>query len=81
MIQDLIKVENCVIVGIDHKYKKQVVKAYIVLKEQYKSSLLIKKDIKKYCEKNLVKYSWPYVYEYIDEIPMTLVGKVAYKKL
>lgn len=84
-VEEVIKkhhaIENCAIVGIPHKYKHQVVKAYIVLKEQYKNSLLIKKDIKKYCEKSLVRYSWPYEYEFIDALPTTLVGKVSYKDL
>ena len=84
-VEDIIKkhhtVENCVVTGIPHKYKKQVIKACIVLKEQYKTSRTEKRDIKKYCEKNLVRYSWPYEYEYIDEIPTTLIGKIAYKNL
>lgn len=84
-VENIIKkhhaVENSVVVGIPHKYKKQVVKAYIILKEQYKSSRTVKRDIKKYCEKNLVRYSWPYEYEYIDTLPTTLVGKVSYKDL
>ena len=45
------------------------------------SKTMFKKEIKKYCEDNLSKYSWPYEYEYRDSIPTTLVGKVAYKKL
>ena len=64
-----------------HEYKKQVAKAYIVLKNGAKATPNIKKQIKKYCEENLAKYSWPYEYEYRDSLPTTLVGKVAYKKL
>ena len=74
-------VESCVVVGIPHEYKKQVVKAYIVLKKGNKPTLVNKMKIRKYCEDNLAKYSWPYEYEYRDSIPTTLVGKVAYKKL
>lgn len=74
---------SCV-VGIDHPYKMQVAKAYIVLKDNVedagkRNELL--QDIRKHCEKNLAKYSWPYEYELIDELPKTLVGKVAYKEL
>ena len=74
---------SCV-VGIDHPYKMQVAKAYIVLKDKVedagkRNELL--QDIRKHCEKNLAKYSWPYEYEVIDELPKTLVGKVAYKEL
>ena len=74
-------VDSCVVIGIPHEYKKQVAKAYIVLKNGEKATMGIKKQIKKYCEENLAKYSWPYEYEFRDSIPTTLVGKVAYKKL
>ena len=73
-------VKACAIIGIPHEYKKQVVKAYIVLKDG-KATPSIKKEIKKYCEDNLSRYSWPYEYEYRDSLPTTLVGKVAFKKL
>ena len=84
-IENIIKqnkyVDTCVVVGIPHPYKKQVAKAYIVLKNNVKVTTNIKKEIKKYCEDNLVRYSWPYEYEYRDELPKTLVGKVAYRRL
>ena len=74
-------VETSVVIGIPHPYKKQVAKAYIVLKSGVKLNNQVKKEIKKYCEDNLVRYSWPYEYEYRTELPKTLVGKVAYKEL
>ena len=73
-------VETCTVIGIPHEYKKQVVKAYIVLKEG-KTTAKIKNSIKKHCEENLSRYSWPYEYEYRDSLPTTLVGKVAFRKL
>ena len=84
-IEDIImqceEVASCVVIGIPHEYKKQVAKAYIVLKDGIKPNAVIKKKIKKHCENNLVKYSWPYEYEYRDVIPTTKMGKVAYKNL
>ena len=84
-VEDIIKkhpkVDTCVVIGIPHEYKKQVAKAYIVLKDGEKANATVKKSIKKHCEDNLSKYSWPYEYEYRDSLPTTLVGKVAYKKL
>jgi len=74
-------VDTCVVIGIPHQYKKQVVKAYIVLKDGVKPTGNIKKSIKKYCEDNLARYSWPYEYEYRDVLPKTLVGKIAYREL
>lgn len=71
---------SCVI-GIDHPYKVQVAKAFIVLKNGITENEKILKSIKKHCEKNLAKYSWPYEYEFRDELPKTLVGKVAFNEL
>lgn len=71
---------SCVI-GIDHPYKKQVAKAFIVLKNGCEPSENLLNEIKKHCEKNLAKYSLPYEYEFRAELPKTLVGKVAYTKL
>ena len=69
------------VIGIPHQYKVQVAKAFIVLNDGCKPSKELLKDIKKHCEINLSKYSLPAEYEFIDELPKTLVGKVAYKKL
>ena len=71
---------SCVI-GIDHPYKIQVAKAFIVLKDSKKANDETLASIKEHCEKNLARYSWPYEYEFRDELPKTLVGKVAYNVL
>ena len=74
-------VMKCTVIGIPHKYKVQVAKAIIVLKNGYKESLSIKKSIKELCEKNLSKFSLPYEYEFRKSLPKTLIGKVDFKKL
>ena len=71
---------SCVI-GIPHKYKKEVTKAFIVLKNKNMKNKETLKSIKNLCEKQLAKYSWPYQYEFRDELPKTLVGKVAFNEL
>ena len=71
---------SCVI-GIDHPYKVQVAKAFIVLKDKTKDNENTLNSIKEYCEKNLARYSWPYEYEFRSELPKTLVGKIAYNVL
>ena len=71
---------SCVI-GIDHPYKVQVAKAFIVLKDPKKANDETLDSIKEHCEKNLARYSWPYEYEFRGELPKTLVGKVAYNVL
>ena len=84
-IEEIIKrhpyVENCIIVGVPHPYKKEVVKAYIVLKKHIELTPEVKKSIKEHCEKNIASYALPYAYGYRNELPKNKVGKVAYQEL
>ncbi|HZK02123.1 MAG TPA: AMP-binding protein [Anaerovoracaceae bacterium] len=66
------------VIGVDDPYKKQKVKAFIVLKPNISPTKEIKESIKKHCEKNIVRYAMPYEFEYRESLPKTLVGKVAY---
>lgn len=74
-------VENCGVIGIPHPYKVQVPKAYIVLKKGIKKSSEITKELKDYCEKNLSTYMIPKEFEYRDNLPKTIIGKVNYREL
>ena len=69
------------VIGIDHPYKVQVAKAFIVLNEGYKPNNETLESIKKHCEKNIAKYSLPYEYEFRDSIPKTKIGKIAFNEL
>lgn len=71
---------SCVI-GKEHPYKKQVAKAFIVLRNRQAQNDQTLNEIKAHCEKNLAKYSLPSEYEFRDELPKTLVGKIAYSTL
>ena len=74
-------VEKCAVVGVPHPYKKEVVKAYIVLRKGLVLNSEIKKSIKSHCEKNIAAYALPYAYGYRKELPTTKIGKVAYREL
>lgn len=84
-IEEIIKrhpyVDNCIIVGVPHPYKKEVVKAYIVLKKGIELNTEVKKCIKEHCEKNIASYALPYAYGYRKELPKNKVGKVIYQEL
>lgn len=69
------------VIGIPHKYKVQVAKAYIVLDEGYDDSWSVKKSIKEHCEKHLAAYSVPYEYEFRKSLPTTRLGKVNFRQL
>ena len=69
------------VIGIDHHYKGQVPKAFIVLKPGYKAGKKVEREIRELLERNVPVYALPAAYEFRDKLPQTLVGKVAFKKL
>ena len=71
---------SCVI-GIPHPYKVTVAKAFIVLKEDVMKSDELLNEIKALVEQNLARFSWPYDYEFRDDLPKTRIGKIAYNVL
>ena len=71
---------SCVI-GVPDPYRMQKVKAFIVLKNGVPANEQSKDLIKAYCEKHIAKYAMPREFEFRTELPKTLVGKVAYRKL
>lgn len=71
---------SCVI-GVPDPYKMQKVKAFVKLAAGYEATDAIKNELLEYCRKNIAKYAMPYDIEFRDELPKTLVGKVAYRVL
>ena len=69
------------VIGVEHPYKGQVPKAFIVLKPGYKPGKRIEREIRELLERNVPVYALPTTYEFRDKLPQTLVGKVAFKKL
>lgn len=68
------RIERSVVV-VGEGDQKQI-KAFVLCKEKIKEV-----DIRKFTRKFLPDYMIPNVIEYVDEIPMTINGKVDYKKL
>jgi len=71
---------SCVI-GVPDSYKMEKVKAFVMVKKDYEANEQTKEDIMSYLRKNIAKYALPYEIEFRDNLPKTLVGKVAYRVL
>ena len=71
---------SCVI-GVRDPYKMQKVKAFVVLKPGFEPSDTTRDMLMDYCRKHIAKYAMPYDIEFRDDLPKTLVGKVAYRVL
>lgn len=71
---------SCVI-GVPDAYKMQKVKAFVKLAAGIAPSEETKQELLAYCKKHIAKYAMPYDIEFRDDMPKTLVGKVAYRAL
>ena len=71
---------SCVI-GVPDPYRMQKVKAFVKLSEGVPATEETKQALLSYCRKNIAKYAMPYDIEFRDDMPKTLVGKVAYRVL
>lgn len=84
-LENIIEKHPCVqmscVIGVPDPYKMQKVKAFVTLKPGIEKTEEVKQDILKHCRKYIAKYAMPYDIEFKDDMPKTLVGKVAYRKL
>ena len=71
---------SCVI-GVPDAYKMQKVKAFVKLAPEVPANEETREAILAHCRKNIAKYAMPYAIEFREEMPKTLVGKVAYRVL
>lgn len=71
---------SCVI-GVPDSYKMQKVKAFVKLVPGVKPNEETKQILMDYCRKHIAKYAMPYDIAFKEDMPKTLVGKVAYRVL
>ena len=74
-------VQMSCVVGVPDPYKMQKVKAFVKLVPGVAPSEETKKLLLDYCRKHVAKYAMPYDIAFKEEMPKTLVGKVAYRVL
>ncbi len=71
---------SCVI-GVPDTYRMQKVKAFVKLNPGYQPNDETKRSILEHCKRHIAKYALPYDVEFREELPKTVVGKVAYRVL
>ena len=75
------QVQMSCVIGVPDAYKMQRVKAFVMLKPGVPAIDETRKEIMAYAAKHIAKYAMPKEIEFRDELPKTLVGKVAYRQL
>ena len=75
------KVLTSIVVAEPHPYKGEAVKAFVVLKPEFKKSDTIDQDLKEHLKKSLSKYMLPAKIEYRETLPTTKMGKADYRNV
>ena len=75
------EVQMSCVIGVPDSYKIQKVKAFVQLRPGIIPSEEIKAKILAHCKERIAKYAMPYDIEFRDQLPKTLVGKIAYTVL
>ena len=75
------KVQMSCVIGVPDPYKIQKVKAFVKLAAGVKPDKAVRDELLAYCRRHIAKYAMPYDIEFKDDMPKTLVGKVAYRVL
>ncbi len=81
IIDGMDEVHMSCVIGIPDPYKIQKVKAFVQLAPGIVPSKEIKQKILAYCKDRVAKYAIPYDVEFREQLPKTLVGKIAYTVL
>lgn len=67
------KVREVAVIGVADEYRGETVKAFIVLKDGMKCT---EKELDEYMRQNLASYKVPKIYEFREELPKSMIGKV-----
>ena len=71
-------VVECAITGIPDEIRGQIVKATIVLADDYKDKAgeALIKEIQEQVKSTTAPYKYPRVIEFVEELPKTISGKI-----
>ncbi len=75
------KVMMSCFIGVPDPYKVQKIKAFVMLKPGVEPTEALRQELFAHCRKNIARYAQPYEIEFREELPKTLVGKVAFRIL
>ncbi|MBV0902902.1 acyl-CoA synthetase [Haloarcula salina] len=74
-------VQEVAVIGAPDEERGEIVKAYIVLHEEYEASESLVSELQNYVKNTLAPYKYPRAIQFLDELPRTETGKIQRTKL
>jgi len=71
-------VQDAAVVGVPDEYRGETVKAFIVVKQ---GDSVTEQELDEWCRERLAKFKVPHYYEFRDQLPKSIIGKVLRRKL
>jgi long-chain acyl-CoA synthetase len=69
------------VIGVPDKKQVERVKGFVVLKDPGNASEAKQKELLDHCREHLIRWSCPRELEFRKELPLTRIGKIAFKEL
>ncbi|MCL4456043.1 MAG: acyl--CoA ligase [Nitrospirae bacterium] len=74
-------VKESAVVASPDEVRGEVVKAFIVLTQDYRPSDALIKELQEFVKKNTAPYKYPRKIEFVEDLPKTISGKIKRKEL
>ena len=69
------------VIGKPDKTRTEIVKAFIILKDGFEPGDSLQSDLQDHVKTRLAAYEYPREIEFVEELPMTVTGKIKRKEL
>jgi len=74
-------VASCAVIGVPDERRGQSIKAFVKLMPGYQPSQTLIEEIQRHVKQRLAAHEYPREFEFIDEFPMTVTGKIRRRDL
>ena len=78
VLYEYYKVQEACVIGVPHEYRGETVKAFVVPKN---GETITSEEMDAFCRERLAAYKVPKLYEFVDELPKSAIGKILRREL